>query len=99
MNPALIDDLAVPEFLQRPSSTATAAITPVQAPAIAMPNGGRLEAIADEVRRLHQDVQDGLRRTLPQAIRIGELLTEAKNKMSLHGGWLPGSINTAASAR
>jgi len=80
------ETLDVPPFLQRKPS---GGITPatVQAPTIVLPNGSRLDVIAAEVRQLHGDVHDGLRRTLPQAIRIGELLGEAKTKIP-HGRWL-----------
>ena len=71
---------------------------PAMQPEIIMPNAGQVAAIAAEARKqlaataveikqLHADVQDGLRQTLPKAIRIGELLTEAKPKIA-HGHWL-----------
>jgi Protein of unknown function (DUF3102) len=88
MNPidtTIPDALDVPPFLVRtPSNGIIPATKPVP---IATPTGGRLQAIATEVRQLHVNVQEGLRRTLPQAIRIGELLAEAKRKMP-HGRWL-----------
>ncbi len=80
-----VDTPDLPPFLQREPSNIIPAISDKQT--IVMPNGRRIEAIAAEVRQLHGDVQEGLRRTLPHAIRIGELLIEAKSKMP-HGRWL-----------
>ena len=41
-----------------------------------------------EIRRLHEEIGEALRTTLPKAIRIGELLSEQKAECK-HGEWLP----------
>jgi hypothetical protein len=41
-----------------------------------------------EIRRLHEEIGEALRTTLPKAIRVGELLAEQKAEMK-HGEWLP----------
>jgi hypothetical protein len=79
--------LDVPDFLQRQPSNAIE-ILPPERREIKMPDrGARLAEIAVEIKNLHGDVCDGLRQNVPKAIRIGELLTEAKDK-ARHGDWL-----------
>jgi len=49
------------------------------------------DARVEEIRRLHQEVGDGLvafRTTLEKAVRLGELLTSIKSELP-HGTWLP----------
>jgi hypothetical protein len=41
-----------------------------------------------EIRRLHEEIGEALRTTLPKAIRVGELLAEQKAECK-HGEWLP----------
>ena len=41
-----------------------------------------------EIRRLHEEIGEALRTTLPKAIRVGELLAEQKAELK-HGEWLP----------
>ena len=43
---------------------------------------------ADQISRLHADIQDHLRTTLDHAIQIGELLAAQKADLE-HGQWLP----------
>src|SRR5215831_7864280 len=73
--PAIQEPLEIPQSMRREPNNS---VIPMPAALkLTMPNNG-LEAIAAEVRELHRHVQDGLRRTTPQAIRIGDLLIEAK---------------------
>jgi len=46
-----------------------------------------LDAIVDEVRQLHNELEESARTNIEKAIRIGELLTEVKNGLP-HGRWL-----------
>lgn len=46
------------------------------------------QSIVAEINRLHGEVGEGLRLTVEKAIRIGELLSEQKDRLS-HGEWLP----------
>jgi hypothetical protein len=47
-----------------------------------------IDADAKMINRLHDEILLGLRITVKQAIRIGELLTARKEKEG-HGKWLP----------
>jgi hypothetical protein len=88
-------DLEISEFLQRKQGDVT--LSPAKAEII-MPTREQVAGIAAqakqqladaavEIKQLHADVHDGLRQTLPKAMRIGELLAEAKPKIA-HGHWL-----------
>jgi hypothetical protein len=51
--------------------------------------GGEANNIAaDEINRLHRGIIGSLRRSIGDAIRIGELLTTKKGKLK-HGEWIP----------
>ena len=48
-----------------------------------------LADLADRINAEHQAVCGGARTTLQHAINAGNLLIEAKTKLSQHGRWLP----------
>jgi hypothetical protein len=48
----------------------------------------RLEQLADEINEKHRAFEAGIRKTLDDGIRCGELLLEAKEQCE-HGTWLP----------
>jgi DUF3102 family protein/DNA methylase len=50
--------------------------------------GGEANNIADEINRLHRGIISSLRTSVVEAIRIGELLTQERDKLK-HGEWLP----------
>ena len=43
--------------------------------------------VAEEISRLHAEIVHALRRTVENAIRIGELLTKQKDELK-HGEWM-----------
>ncbi|MDR3413789.1 MAG: DUF3102 domain-containing protein [Formivibrio sp.] len=47
-----------------------------------------ISASIKEIKKLHGDILNAARTTLPKAIKIGELLTGIKDKTG-HGHWLP----------
>jgi hypothetical protein len=88
-SPTAVDPLDIPAGLRRsPSGNLSAGTALVKAsPELKMPRD-RLRAIADEVRGLHDDVAGLLQHAKPKAIRVGELLTEAKGRVA-RGKWIP----------
>jgi hypothetical protein len=46
------------------------------------------KTVAQEIVALHNDIIGAIRTTMPKAIRIGELLTQEKQRLG-HGEWLP----------
>ncbi len=77
-----ISPTAAPAAQQSPSSAVSVGVNQSgTAPATVQPE-------VDEIRRMHSALNDEARRSLDQAIRIGELLVQLKDRVG-HGKWGP----------
>jgi len=70
----------------QPMKTKTKPQPSTQTPVIAA--SPATDAVTQEINQLHAELLDAARTSLDKAIRIGELLTNQKNKLG-HGNYLP----------
>ena len=55
-------------------------------------NNAVTDSLAAEIRSIHQLITASLKRTVDNALRVGQLLTQAKGQMN-HGEWIPWVTN------